>query len=286
MSWFFKQYDITKIEEKFMEKIDDFYKAITDIIDKFGYSNLIFKSEAQFQFTLAWELQKKFDKYIVSLENLSAIASFDGTRTMIKGERKGEIISVTKTKKFFTDILLKNGIGDFVAIELKYKTKEDDINYLSEHGATDLGRFDYLWDLMRVQMLKTNNKNCYEQIKTIDCDSKKMICGFSVILTNEPNYWKITTAKSQKKNGTFPLYKNFCIGEGQVINSNNKLEWNKNKPSTCVDGTWREKVIIEFSNSHNCYWRKYGSNNLFNYLILDTNGNEPIPADDFMFFRQ
>lgn len=112
---------------------------------------------------------------------------------------------------------------------------------MPEHGATDLGRFDYLWDLMRVHMLKTNSKNCYKRFESIDCGANKMICGFSVILTNEPNYWKIATAKSQKKNGTLPLYKNFCIGEGQVINSNNKLEWNKNESITCIDGTWREK---------------------------------------------
>lgn len=90
-----------------MEKIDDFYKTITDIIDEFGNSNLIFKSEAQFQFKLAWELQKKFDNYCLYLENLSAITSFGGTRTISKGKRKGEVISVTKKKKFFTDILLK-----------------------------------------------------------------------------------------------------------------------------------------------------------------------------------
>lgn len=263
-----------------METIN-FYQDIMGIIKKFGDSLLIFRSEAQFQFSLAWELQEKYGKeYEIILENLSAIASYNGFRTISRGKNKGQKKDVTKTKKFFTDIILKNKDGFFVAIELKYKTIEDDEEILSYHGAQDLGRFDFLWDLMRIQILKTGEKNCYDEIEIKDFDKSKMLAGFSIMLTNDNNYWIITSKNLKTRKSLYPLYKNFCIGEKQNIEADVELKWNKNgRIDTCVDGTWRDKVIVDFNKEHKCFWRPFckTNNGEFKYLILCVDGDEIDP---------
>lgn len=268
-----------------MDEQFDHFKIITEIIKNFGINRLVFKSEAQFQFRLAWELQKKFENsYEVILENLSAISSYKTIGTKGKNGDGRENVQLDRTKKIFTDILLKNRDGRFVAIELKYKTKENIENDLYEHGAVDLGCFDYLWDLMRVQILKTRDRNAYDSIEFKNLDDNKMIAGFSIILTNEPKYWERSIASYRKD----VLYKNFLIGINQEIQSNKTLKWNKKgKAKTCVDDTWRDKAIIRFEKKHNCYWRKYcvfDNGDPFNYLILSIDGNEPLPDEQDRVF--
>lgn len=261
---------------------DDFFNDLIKIINSLE-KETIFRSEAQFQFRLAWKLQKKYGKDCeVILENLSARATYPATTTISRGKNKGQKKDVTKTKKFFTDIIIKNKDKDgcFVAIELKYKTKEDDEEELYYHGAQDLGRFDFLWDLMRIQILKTRDKNCYDEIKIIDFDKSKMLAGFSIMLTNDNNYWSVTDSNLSMHNNLYPLYKNFCIGEKQEISAGVELKWNKNgRTDTCVDGTWRDKAILKFDNKHTCYWRPYceTKNSIFKYLILSVDGNEIDP---------
>lgn len=267
----------------------DFYQDIIGIIKKFGDSSLIFRSEAQFQFKLAWELQKKYEgEFEVFIENLSAIAKYKGISTISRGKDKGQKKGVIKTKKFFTDIILKNNDGYFVAIELKYKTDENDEEDLYNHGAQDLGRFDFLWDLMRIQILKNGDNNCYDEVETKDLDKSKMIAGYSILLTNDEKYWSVSGSNLKKRKNLYPLYKNFCIGEKQTINADVQLEWNKNgKADTCVDGTWRDKAIIKYDHEHNCYWRPYCKikKDAFNYMILSVEGNEiePKSPDDKIF---
>lgn len=47
-------------------KNTDFFQDIVEIINSFGASSLIFRSEAQFQFKLAWELQKNMKENLKS----------------------------------------------------------------------------------------------------------------------------------------------------------------------------------------------------------------------------
>ncbi len=172
---------------------------------------------------------KKYEgKFEVFLENLSAIASFSSIRKIKKGPKAGKEENCNRTKKFFTDIILKNANGKFVAIELKYKTDKNEEEYLNYHGAQDLGRFDFLWDLMRIQILKSCDKNCYRNIEPIVLNANDMIAGYSIILTNDDKYWDIKKEGSIKKDKTYPLFKNFCIGEGQSIDAGIELKWNKN----------------------------------------------------------
>ena len=147
-------------------------ETLTGAIKAFGKECKIFQSEAQFQFELAWKLQKQFPDCRVKLEDM---------RAYVKKEEKNGI-----KRKFYTDIVLEEE-GYSIAIELKYKTAEyyDEKSgiCLFEHGAVDLGRYDYLWDVHRVELLtgKGNNNELYGCVAV----QKKCKKGFAVLLTNE-----------------------------------------------------------------------------------------------------
>ena len=131
--------------------------AIPSVINKTFIENIIqnltakklYRNEAQLQFDLAWEIRKelgnkKISDWHVELEYLSA--------TSTKTGKKGKEI----TKSYYTDIMLLSDIGEFIPIELKYKTKSliNGKKVLKTQGAQDLGRFDFLWDVHRIQSLK------------------------------------------------------------------------------------------------------------------------------------
>ena len=106
-------------------------ETLTGAIKAFGKECKIFQSEAQFQFELAWKLQKQFPDCRVKLEDM---------RAYVKKEEKNGI-----KRKFYTDIVLEEE-GYSIAIELKYKTAE----YYDEKS----GIFNIIYDLAEM-----NNKD-------------------------------------------------------------------------------------------------------------------------------
>ena len=181
--------------------------ALQDIIDSMGRVPRIFHSEAQFQFALAWEIKLRY-KCQVLLEEYTA-----------------SYLVLKKKKKMYTDIILKGEDGYTIGIELKYKTAEydNDIYHLLNHGATDLGRYDYLYDVHRLELLSKKDKLSEAEII---CPITK---GYAILLTNEHKYWSISHNAA-----TNTIYKEFCIGE---YNSplglyGTKLDWKQPYTST------------------------------------------------------
>ena len=211
------------------------------------------------QFDLAWEIRKtleteKFNDWSVEFEYLSAIKA--------KCENDNE-------KNIYTDLIIWNkNSGEFIPVELKYKTKNYcdlcGIQLLKNHGARDLGRFDYLWDLQRIQILRNGERNY-----CVSPNLKTMIDGFAIILTNDKDYWE-TTRESLDNKGKKPLYYKFCIGQEQIIRTKEMLNWKAGK--SCVNGTWREKACpLNFDNEYICKWEECPNNEwneLFKCLIL------------------
>lgn len=238
---------------------------VTKIIGDFGKEPRIFKSEAQFQFDLAWELKASFNEeeqkeYTVYLEYLGEIAR----------DEVGEDI-----KRFFTDIMIVGDNGDYFPIELKYKTAKLDVDkdfvHLAEHGACDLGRFDFLFDLERIQKFKRRDDGY-----VFDPRLKTFAGGIAIMLTNDKHYWDYSRRFLAERNGDnnkHPLYEEFCIGEGDVINPGVELHWKNNGIGTCVQDTWRNDARIIFDKQHTCHWSpyltdKYGDTD-FKYLLFD-----------------
>lgn len=107
-------------------------RLIKDLSDK----RPIFHAEADFQHALAWEIQKHYSESDVRLE------------TKVFG----------KNTKIYLDILVTYQ-GKRYAIELKYKTRGLDcvVNgeefFLNNQGAQDIGRYDVLKDLYRLEQM-------------------------------------------------------------------------------------------------------------------------------------
>lgn len=131
---------------------------INETLNKLGSRREIFVSEADFQFALAWEIQKELPNAEVRLEYSPN----------------------DMEQKIHVDILIKVEEVWF-PIELKYFTLDCNIIVdgeefsLRKQGAQDVRRYDFLKDIMRIEKLLCSNKR-YEK-------------GYVVLLTNDPNYW-------------------------------------------------------------------------------------------------
>ena len=214
---------------------------IKDLMSKLAKQNEVFESEAQFQFELAQLIKDEYGKYgfRIKLELVTAYSN-------------------NPLKRYYSDIIILDKDNNYIAIELKYKTKASNCNgvILLNHGATDLGRFDYLWDIHRIELLKYKNRKIYSYNDKL----KEFIKGFAIILTNESKYWTI----NKKSKDT--LYKNFCISDLDKIDKKINLEWNKKNGKSCVDGTWRD-IQLSFKQDYAFKWDVF--NNDFRYLIIE-----------------
>ena len=133
------------------------------IIDRLSSLRPIFNMEADFQFALGWEIQKKFPDWTVRFEHKP---------TNLKD-------------RIFVDLWIK---GDQTsAIELKYKTRKLDVNVkgesfnLLDQSAQDIGRYDFLKDVERLENIVSTHDN---------------VKGYAVILTNDSAYWKSPTTET------------------------------------------------------------------------------------------
>ena len=142
-----------------------------------------------------------------------------------------------------------------IGIELKYKTKEATFREngetfnLKQHGAQNLGRFDFFDDLRRLQLLK--KENIIEK-------------GYAIFLTNEPLYWR----PIQRKN----FSSNFSMEDEKIIESNSKLDWNGNPSQGSVTRKRlfpNNPIIIE--NKHQLKWNEFSNLKRisFKYLMIE-----------------
>lgn len=265
-------------------------KWLSDCLKEMANQNLIFRSEEQFQFCLAWAIQDFFGSYNVLLEELTLNIDYSG-----------------KNKRSYTDILVDKGNNEFIAIELKYKTADANIGGVSllNHGAADLGRFDYLWDINRLERLVyplsvkrtkenglINMANGYgdnelpiitDYIYDKRIEGEKIIKGFAIILTNEEKYWTYSKNSLSIKPCVYcntAAYHDFCIAEGDESNNNNysgtKIQdWGKVSGNyiTSVCGKWRGRPL-EFIGDYQFDREIYkdfdvGKNKTFKFCITE-----------------
>ena len=199
-----------------------------------------FLSEAQFQFDLAWKLKEHFGdrKIHIYLEypDIDSRADTDG-----------------KYKKNRYDILLEdNERKKKCIIELKYKTKKETITYggnqfeLKNQSAQDFGRYDYLYDVSRIEAYRDNGSDDFDN-------------GFAILLTNDDLYWKL--------DGKGSNYVNFSLCE-KVENDYNvtieagKKEW-ENNPNV---GKLRKNGFT-LAERYEGRWVEYAGT--FKYLLLE-----------------
>jgi len=199
---------------------------IRNILLQLARKRPIFHSEADFQHALAMALDiaAKKSGFDVRLE-----------RPLIIGGNKLHV-----------DIWLEKR-NHSIPIELKYfKKRVDNLNHndelfdLSNGGAQDLGRYDFLKDIQRIEQI---------------INAGKASIGYCLALTNDPLYWKSSTKDT--------IDKHFRIHEGKTLSG--KLEWIGNP----AEGTTRgrdDPLVIE--GSYNINWKTYHK-----FDVLDVKNN-------------
>jgi hypothetical protein len=117
----------------------------------------VFHSEADFQHAFAWQLQQQYPSAQIRLE-----------------------FPYVLDRGIYIDIWSEID-GKQYAIELKYKTSRLQISHSAEpynlknHAAQPLGRYDFLKDVHRLELVT-------------ECAPKTI--GYAIMLTNDPGYWK------------------------------------------------------------------------------------------------
>ncbi len=208
---------------------------IEKILKTLSEKRPVFHSEADFQHALAWEIHLHYPNAKIRLEY------------PVGNETIHIDIYVTLGKKVY-------------AIELKYKTKttEPVIEYenegfpLKNQGAQDLGRYDFVKDINRLEILKreilNGNNNNFD--------------GYSIFLTNDHLYWgKPTTNRN-------------TIDKQFRIHCGNELTGTRSWIGNPAEGTIKNKENpIILTGTYKLEWQLYHDfenvkNGKFKYLIV------------------
>lgn len=207
---------------------------ITLAIESLKQKQQIFHSEADFQFSLAWELQRILPSAKIRLEYCPPFA-----------------------REMHIDIYVIDEDGSY-PIELKYKSKtvetivDNEYYKLKNHGAQDLGRYDFLYDIWRI-----------ERMKKLDKDFKT---GFAIMLSNEASYWKTPTS-------TNTVDAAFRIHHGRVVHG--VCAWGENVSSGTSKN--REEPIV-FDGTYTLAWKPYSnlentSNGEFKICVIEVSNS-------------
>ncbi len=171
-----------------------FEKSILSIKNQ----RMIFHSEHDLKFAFAMAIKENNPDFQIRLERPVAIEMVD------RNDKK----SIVRAP---IDILITDNEENTIPIELKYKTKEININHngedylLANHSARDTGRFSFRKDIYRIENYKSKYSNCK--------------AGYVFILTNDEAYSQDNV--SQKN----IIDKYFSFHHGALINKIDK-GWN------------------------------------------------------------
>ncbi len=201
-----------------------------EILKELACERPIFHSEADFQHALAWKIHQKFPAASIRLEIKPPLAE----------------------KKVYIDIWVRYRNSVF-AIELKYKTKGTRANFKNEsfdllnQGAQDVGRYDFLKDIGRLEKVMSQNKN---------------IIGYSIFLTNDSSYWK------QPKVNLSTIDAAFRIHHGKTVFG--RVSWGTNASKGTMKN--RENAIF-LKGIYKLTWHGYSkidgvSYGNFKYLLV------------------
>lgn len=191
----------------------------------------IFHNEADFQHALAWEIRERYPESTIRLEK------------RVQGS----------DAKLYLDIWVQYE-GKKYAIELKYKTKgiecriDNEDFSLSNHGAQDIGRYDVLKDLQRLEYMTSTGV----------ADE-----GYLIFLTNDPFYY---TDPGQDKP---TADRDFRLHEGRELSG--RMAWGEQTGFGTMKG--REEPI-SLNGHYHLRWLPYSRLDIpgrgdFRFLFLE-----------------
>jgi len=190
----------------------------------------VFHSEADFQHALAWQIHKTMQDSQIRLEFPMPAGGLN----------------------MHVDIYLPD---ENIAIELKYATRGLELEpngesfTLRNHGAQNQRRYDFLQDVQRLELMRSEPKLCE--------------AGYAVLLTNDWLYWD--SPKRETMDSAFRVH------EGQVIKG--KRAWHDQASPGIKKG--REKPI-QLKGSYRLRWQDYScfpekERGKFRYLAVSVN---------------
>lgn len=203
---------------------------ISNFLTSLSHKRPLFHSEADFQHALAWEIQLNHPEAKVRLEY----------RPTVVGE------------KMYVDLWVILPNGSITAVELKYKTRSFVTEFNGEEyqllnqGAQDLGRYDFLRDVVRLEQLTALSPS---------------VKGAAVLLTNDRTYW--SPARSPDTvDGAFRIH------EGRSLAG--ELAWG----AGASEGTMRARESpIALAAAYSMAWTAYSKLDAkegeFRYALLD-----------------
>ena len=202
---------------------------IADVMNALSQQRKVYHSEADFQHVFAWEVHRRFPDSSVRLE----------------------MPLRTNGKTLHLDFLIK--LPDLsLAVELKYKTRKLLLNVdgedfqLANHSAQDIGRYDFIKDICRLEQIVSNIENCF---------------GCAILLTNDSSYWNTSNTKDTVDAA-------FRLSEGRLLHGS--LGWSENASA----GTKKNREsYLEVDGEYALNWHDYsvpseGSYSQFKYLAV------------------
>ncbi len=188
---------------------------IESLLTSLAESRKVFHSEADFQHALAWQIHQAMPDSQVRLE----VNAFP-----------------VQDRRMFLDIWLP---VEGIAIELKYVTREleledaDEFFALRNHSAQDQRRYDFLLDIERLELMRSNGDVCR--------------AGYAVLLTNDPSYWNVPATMDTVDAA-------FRIHEG--MNVSGELAWAQRASSGTVK---RRESPIRLRGSYRPHWQEFST---------------------------
>lgn len=234
-------------------------EVIIYVLNNLAKRRPLFWSEADFQFEFAWELHKKLgEEANIYLERRHEINSASSDSANEKATQS----TINKSlDKLYVDIWVEYDNKTY-PIELKYTTKrckvDDDKNQVKtkEQSARDAGCYRFLWDIKRLEEIKTSL-------------SPKEVKGYAIMLTSDAGYYN----KSERPT----LFDNFRLTEGRTIppdTSDREFKWILDKiAAEKIKRHWT-KHWPEFTlkGEYILQWQDYKSEE--SKRVVDDNNNE------------
>ena len=234
-------------------------EIIKEVLDGLAKRRPLFWSEADFQFEFAWELHTRLGgEAKIYLERRFEI---DRDSSDNANEKSNQSTTNKSLDKLYVDIWVEYDNTTY-PIELKYTTKRCKINdtenpvETKEQSARDIGCYRFLWDIKRLEEIKTSLRN-------------KGVKGYAIMLTSDAGYYN----KSEQPT----LFDNFRLTEGRTIppdTSDRKFKWILNKiAAEKIKSHWTTNwPAFTLTGEYKLQWQDYKS--MGSTRVVDDKGND------------
>lgn len=233
-------------------------KVIIDVLNNLAKRRPLFWSEADFQFEFAWELHKKLgEEANIYLERRHEINSASSDSANEKATQS----TINKSlDKLYVDIWIEYDNKTY-PIELKYTTKrckvDDAKNQVKtkEQSARDAGCYRFLWDIKRLEEIKTSL-------------SPKKVKGYAIMLTSDAGYYE------ERKPKQPTLFDDFRLTHNRKIKKDTELKWDLSRiaEDKRADHWSRNWPKFTLKGAYILQWQDYKSEE--SKRVVDDNNNE------------